>query len=178
MPSFIFRLSLPGAETGKSPVISIMRLSDRFLFDFDDNTFKSSGWGTVETVMVEIATELTAPPSSVDGEYYYEWAIPDVRGVVGYEALVHEDDTGERVRQQLWAVDGHEEHNSQILVTLDPTTVTPNSIDQVRLAILSLVMGDMENLSPTSAVFKSPNGQVLVTFDRAQAGGAWSRTRV
>lgn len=177
MASFTFRFTLPGGETGKSPKISIVRLSDHYLFDFNDNTFKASGWVTPEATMVELKTGLTSPPARLDGEYAYGWTIPTVKGVVGYEALFSEVDTGEDGAQQLWAVDSHVEHNSQVLVTLTPGTVTPWSEEQVRLAILSLVMGDMDQIDSNSVRFKSPNGQVFVTFARAQVAGEWTRTR-
>lgn len=177
MASFTFRFTLSGSETGKTPKISILRLSDGKLLDFNDNTFKSAGWTTPQANMTEIAAGLTTPPSRLDGEYSYGWTIPTAKGVVGYEALMSETDTGERGTQQLWAVDSHVEHNSQILVTLTPGTVTPWSEEQVRLAILSLVMGDMDQVDNNSVRFKSPNGQVFVTFARAQVGGEWTRTR-
>lgn len=40
--------------TGASPVITIRRLSDDYFFDFNDSTFKASGWTTREGTMIEV----------------------------------------------------------------------------------------------------------------------------
>lgn len=177
MASFTFRFTLPGGETGKTPLISIVRLSDRYLFDFNDSTFKASGWVAPTANMVELKSGLTSPPARLDGEYSYAWTIPTEKGIVGYEALMSEADTGEKGSQQLWAVDSQVEWNTQIAVNLAPGSVTSNTVEQVNLAVLTLVMGDMDQIDADSVRFKSPNGTVFVTFTRANVAGEWSRTR-
>lgn len=55
--------------TGLSNVfLKIRRLSDDKYIDFDDNTFKSSGWGSVTKVMTEV--DSTNSP----GEYGYSFS--------------------------------------------------------------------------------------------------------
>lgn len=54
--------------TGKSDIlISIRRVSDGFFYDFNDDTFKSSGWTTRQTAMSEISA------TNAPGEYSYDF---------------------------------------------------------------------------------------------------------
>lgn len=53
-----------------STLISIMRNTDHYWLDFDDNTFKASGHTTKSTALSEDST------NSDFGYYYYDWTIP------------------------------------------------------------------------------------------------------
>jgi len=54
--------------TGKTDIlVSIWRLSDGFFYDFDDDTFKTSGWTTRQEAMSEVDATNAA------GEYQYDW---------------------------------------------------------------------------------------------------------
>jgi len=56
------------ALTGLTTVLlSIQRTSDGFWYDFNDDTFKSTGWTTRQQQMTEVSSTLAA------GEYYFDW---------------------------------------------------------------------------------------------------------
>ena len=49
---------------------SLMRNSDNYWFDFDDSTFKASGWTTISVATSEDTT------NSDFSYYYYDWTVP------------------------------------------------------------------------------------------------------
>lgn len=53
----IYDLVTGATVTGESPTVSIYRTSDGYFFDWDDDTFKASGWTTKEQTLTEIGTE-------------------------------------------------------------------------------------------------------------------------
>lgn len=178
MPNVFFRFSHPTGATGLTVDIAIVRLSDHYVWDHVSNTFKASAWGAPMGEMDEVKVGLTSPPAILDGEYVFEWAVPDVRGVVQYEAVMSESTSGERQTQMFSASDGHVERNSQVAVELDPTVVTPYTLDHAALAALTLALGDMDNLDANSARFLAPvNLKVFAEFSRANGAGGWSRER-
>lgn len=83
-----------GAVTGAAPTVAIRRKSDNFYLDFNDNTFKASGWTTrTQTLAEQTGNELagvysytwnTNPEISAHGEYAADFAWTD-SGVTNYE---------------------------------------------------------------------------------------------
>lgn len=64
--------------TGQTVALSIQRVSDSYFFDFNDSTFKASGWTSKTTNLTEDSTNgfyyyLFNPPSSetVSNEYVF-----------------------------------------------------------------------------------------------------------
>lgn len=77
------------AVTGSSTiVIAIQRVSDGFWYDFNDDTFKSSGWTTRQETMTEVSA--TYAP----GEYCYDFDTSVVTNAAADDSyMVHVDDT-------------------------------------------------------------------------------------
>ena len=178
MASHVFRFSLPGRETGLTPQFAIMRHSDRFLVDFNDDTFKGAAWVDPEDDMVELSSVVAPGAGITDGEYFYEWTIPAVAGVVVYEAFMRETTNGYYARELIAAIDGQLDLSTQFPIPIDPGAVDPNTLGQKWLGDLSLVFGDMENIDADSYVLKSVDGTTLVTFTRGQTMSGFFRTRV
>lgn len=75
-------------------LLSIRRISDEYYYDFDDDTFKNSGWTTRQEALSEI--DSTNSP----GEYYYDFdtsAITNATANDTYELRVDQD-PGEDVK--------------------------------------------------------------------------------
>lgn len=51
-------------QTGETIVLSIKKNSNGYWFDFDDNTFKASGWASKTVTLTE---------DSTNHNYYYTW---------------------------------------------------------------------------------------------------------
>lgn len=63
------RLSVGGAaQTGQTVTAAIRRLADGFFLDFDDDTFKATGWTTKTTALTENVTE-----AELAGVYQVAW---------------------------------------------------------------------------------------------------------
>jgi hypothetical protein len=178
MASHVFRFSLPGRETGLTPQIAIMRHSDRFFVDFNDSAFKGSAWVDPEADMVAISSVVAPGAGVTDGEYFYQWTIPSVAGVVVYEAFLRDTVNGYVARELIAAIDGQLDLSTSFPLITAPGTVVPNSLGQKWLGDLSLVFGDMHDIDSDSYVLKSVNGTDLVTFTRGQTGAGFFRTRV
>jgi hypothetical protein len=70
-------------------VIAIQRTSDGFWYDFNDDTFKSTGWTTRQQQMTEVSATL-AP-----GEYRYDFDTSSiVNPTVNDNYMIHVDETG------------------------------------------------------------------------------------
>lgn len=54
-------------SAGESPTVALVRLSDGFYLDWNDNTFKAAGWTTQQKVITEIAA------SPIEGVYRFAW---------------------------------------------------------------------------------------------------------
>lgn len=66
--------SLGEPITGATPLVKIRRQSDGFSFDWDDDTFKSSGWTTISSAMTEVGAPYPglyeiSLDSTLSGEY-------------------------------------------------------------------------------------------------------------
>lgn len=70
-------------------VVAIQRLSDSFWYDFNDDTFKSTGWTTRQQTMTEVSATL-AP-----GVYQYDWDTSQITNATSDDTYFCEiDDTG------------------------------------------------------------------------------------
>jgi len=135
------------ALTGLSTVVlAIQRVSDGFWYDFNDDTFKASGWTTRQATMSEVSSSL-AP-----GEYYYDW---DTSAIVSPTAddtyMIRIDETGgtakntpfvDELKVDQWVKDLFDEHSA---TQSDVSDVQADTDDiQTRLPA-ALVSGRMDS---------------------------------
>lgn len=66
---FIYTITDASAShvSGQTPTIKIQKVSNGYWYDFNDNTFKSSGWTNKTNTLAE---------NSTDGFYYYTFTPP------------------------------------------------------------------------------------------------------
>jgi hypothetical protein len=65
------------ALLGASVLLSILRLSDRKWLDWDDLTYKSSGWSGSGSGRQQAMTELDSAQTESEGVYYYQYTLPN-----------------------------------------------------------------------------------------------------
>lgn len=67
--------------------LSIQRVSDNYYYDFDDDTFKGSGWTSREQALTEVSA------TNSPGDYRYDWntsAITNPQNADAYQVYIRQ----------------------------------------------------------------------------------------
>lgn len=120
--------------TGEAPTLMVRRDSDGYVYDWDDSTFKNTGWTTKSTALTE---------ESTDGYYYLDWTPPGSETTSrSYAFIVDNADTSGYGDHQIETV-------SYVTKPLHPTTAD-RTLDVTATGAAGIDWANIEN--PTTTV--------------------------
>jgi len=151
---------------------NIMRVSNGYWFDDDDDTFKDSGWVDRDIAMTEVA--------SVHG-YYYHCTVPDISGWSDGEYLIEIWDTGNSVFKGSISI---YIRNGKVCGDSDPVeALLSQSLDSFTTkdtvgACIACIVGNLSISGTTMTIKGTDDSTTIETYTIAGDGvNTGSRTR-
>jgi len=164
------------ALTGLATVVlAIQRTSDGFWLDFNDSTFKSSGWTTRQQAMTEVSATL-AP-----GEYRYDWTAPS--GTNAY--MIRIDETGGtaknvpfvgEIKVDPWASPG--DAMDLVANAVDAAAIATDAIDADAIAANAITSSEAPALANLDVAVSTRSSHDAADVDAQLSGthgaGSWA----